>query len=131
MSRRKLTEDEYNDIKRMHGQTSAIARIAHRSDETIRFIWQSKDYEEFMKMRRECSDKIKQSKGKKAECHYGIGDKFVATTVNGTLLSLLDENKEDMVKLFTKPIPKSKAEAIQKALQEAGIGLFEDYFYVA
>lgn len=126
MSRKKLTEDEYNDIKRMSGSTRAIARIAHRSEETIRFIWNSKDFSEFQKLRYEYSTRFRT----KEESHYGIGEKLVATTTNGTLLSLL-EDKEDKVKLFTKPIPKSKAEAIQKALKDAGFDIFEDYYYSA
>ena len=129
MSRgRRLTENEYNSIKQMSGNTSAIASIAHRSEETIRMVWKSNDFAEFKQMRQEYSNRYKHQE--EAGCHYGIGDKLVATTTNGTLLNLLDD-KEDMVKLFTKPIPKSKAEAIQKALKEAGFDIFEDYYYSA
>lgn len=127
-----VTEREYQDIKSMTaGSVKAVARIAKRSDRTIKMIRKSESYEEFVKMRKEYSRKIsakaKQKRHEKEES--AVGDElYTGVTTSGRHITIF-EAKEDMVKLFTKPIPRSKAEAIQKALKDAGFDIFEDYYY--
>lgn len=127
-----VTEREYQDIKSMTaGSVKAVARIAKRSDRTIKMIRKSESYEEFVKMRKEYSRKIsaKAKQKRQEEKESVVGDELLTgVTTSGRRITIF-EGKENMVKLFTKPIPKSKAEAIQKALKDAGLDIFEDYFY--
>ena len=127
-----VTEREYQDIKSMTaGSVKAVARIAKRSDRTIKMIRKSESYEDFVRMRKEYSRKIsakaKQKRQKEEESTVGK-ELYTGVTTSGRRITIF-EDKEEMVKLFTKPIPKSKAEAIQKALKDAGLDIFENYYY--
>lgn len=118
---------EYEDIKSMGGANRAIARISKRSERTIGMIRKAKTYEEFVEMRKEYSRKTVEMKKRKKES-APINEMYTGVTTSGRHITIF-ERKEQMVKLFTKPIPKSKAEAIQKALKDAGLDIIEDYFY--
>lgn len=124
-----VSRREYEDIKSMGGANRAIARISKRSERTIGMIRKAKSYEEFVEMRKEYSRKTVEMKKRKKESAQ-INELYTGVTTSGRRITIF-ERKEDMVKLFTKPIPKSKAEAIQKALKEAGLDIFEDYHYSA
>ena len=122
-----VSRREYEDIKSMGGANRAIARISKRSERTIGMIRKAKTYEEFVEMRKEYSRKTVEMKKRKKES-APINELYTGVTTSGRRINIF-ERKENMVKLFTKPIPKSKAEAIQKALKDAGLDIIEDYFY--
>lgn len=122
-----VSRREYEDIKSMGGANRAIARISKRSERTIGMIRKAKSYEEFVEMRKEYSRKTVEMKKRKKESAQ-INELYTGVTTSGRRINIF-ERKENMVKLFTKPIPKSKAEAIQKALKDAGLDIIEDYFY--